>query len=242
MCHPWLAAGVTVFVGAILVRELSPLVGTQSSGGTTRPTGLLGTSLRTWFRKRIAPVAESLMARRIPADAVTLTQLAASLICGVAYAYGWMFTAGWLLFATGTLDVIDGEMARRQGCAGPRGAFIDSVVDRYGESAVFVGLVVFYRDAWMLWAVLGAWAGAFLVSYARARAESLGIECPEGMLQRPERFVILGGSSMASAVAAQWSCTGTQHRGVLAAGLCVLAVLAHATALQRTRQTLRKLG
>jgi hypothetical protein len=62
------------------------------------------------------------------------------------------------------------------------------------------------------------------------------------MLQRPERFVILGGSSMASAISTNWSCRGTGHQGVLAAGICVLAALAHVTALQRTRQTLRKLG
>ncbi len=66
-------------------------------------------------------------------------------------------------------------------------------MDRYGESAVFAGLVAFYRDAWVLWGVLAAWAGGFLVSYTRARAESLGIECREGLLQRPERYVILGG-------------------------------------------------
>ena len=242
MCHPWLAAGVTAFVCGLLVRELRPLVADRAAASAPGHTGLLGSSLRSWFRARLEPVVELLIAWRVTPDAVTLTQLGASLVCGLAYAHGWMFTAGWLLLATGTLDVVDGAIARRQGSAGPRGAFIDSVVDRYGESVVFVGLVVFYRYTWILWAVLGAWVGALLVSYARARAESLGIECREGMLQRPERFVILGGTSMASAVSANWSCTNSQHHGVLAVGLCVLAVLAQATAFQRTRHTLRKLG
>jgi phosphatidylglycerophosphate synthase len=163
-------------------------------------------------------------------------------VSGFAYAQGWMFTAGWILITSGTLDVLDGEMARTQGQAGPRGAFIDSVVDRYGESVVFAGLAAFYRDAWVLWGVLAAWAGAFLVSYTRARAESLGIACQEGLIQRPERYVILGGSSMVSAVVAHLACNPSQGHALVAAGICVLALLANATALQRARGALRRLA
>jgi CDP-diacylglycerol--glycerol-3-phosphate 3-phosphatidyltransferase len=152
-----------------------------------------------------------------------------------------MFTAGWMLIGSGTLDVLDGEMARRHGAEGPRGAFIDSVVDRYGEAAVFAGLVAFYRDVWVLWSVLAAWVGAFLVSYTRARAEGLGVECRGGLLQRPERYVILGGASMASAIALQFTCGARDRHTILAVGICVVAVLANLTALQRARATLRKL-
>jgi len=183
-----------------------------------------------------------LVASGIEPNLVTLTQLAVSAVCGLAYAHGWMFTAGWILIAAGTLDVLDGEMARRQGRAGPRGAFFDSIVDRYGESLVFCGLAIFYRDVWVLWGVLAAWAGAFLVSYARARAESLGVECREGLLQRPERYVILGGTSMASAVSANLWCGGSEHQGLMATGIFVLAVLGHFTALQRARHALQSLG
>lgn len=178
----------------------------------------------------------------ITANGVTFSQLGASIVCGFAYAQGWMFTAGWILITSGTLDVLDGEMARTQGQAGPRGAFIDSVVDRYGESVVFAGLAAFYRDAWVLWGVLAAWAGAFLVSYTRARAESLGIACQEGLIQRPERYVILGGSSMVSAVVAHLACNPNQGHALVAAGICVLALLANATALQRARSALRRLA
>ncbi|HUK63425.1 MAG TPA: CDP-alcohol phosphatidyltransferase family protein, partial [Dongiaceae bacterium] len=177
----------------------------------------------------------------LTANGVTFSQLAASVVCGVAYAQGWMFTAGWMLLASGTLDILDGEMARRHGAAGPRGAFIDSVVDRYGEAAVFAGLVAFYRHDWVLWAVLAAWLGAFLVSYTRARAEGLGVECLGGLLQRPERYVLLGGASIASALAVQLTCGARDRHGILAAGVCVVAALANLTAVQRARATVRRL-
>ena len=243
MCHPWLAASVTGFVGVLAVREFVPVFMSAAPPRTADApaTGFLGVRLRVWFRARMGPLAEALEAIGLTANGVTLSQLVASIGCGYAYARGWMFTAGWTLIACGTLDVLDGEMARRRGQAGPRGAFIDSVVDRYGEGAVFAGLVVFYRDEWVLWVVLGAWLGAYLVSYARARAEGLGIDCREGLLQRPERYVVLGGTSMASALAHHFSCTVPDSHALVALGLAVVALLAHVTAFQRAAATLRQL-
>ncbi len=242
MCHPWLAAGVTGFVAVLLMHELAPVVRASAPSHAADAEGLLGVRLRRWFRGRMAPLADAALALGFTADGATLLQLATSVLCGVTYAYGWLFTAGWTLIASGTLDVLDGEMARRQGRDGPHGAFIDSVVDRYGESAVFAGLVAYYRDAWLLWPTLAAWIGSFLVSYARARAESLGIACREGMLQRPERYVLLGGASMASVILGHLTCCTAARDAVMAVGVCTLAVLAHATALQRVRATLRRIG
>ncbi len=244
MCHPWLAASVAGFVIALLVHELAPLASapTPLTGSEEQHTGLLGQRLRIWFRARISPLADAFSAVGLTANGVTLSQMVGSVACGLAYASGWMFTAGWTLIACGTLDVVDGEMARRRGEAGPRGAFIDSVVDRYGEGAVFGGLVAFYRDVWVLWAVLAAWLGSYLVSYTRARAESLGVDCREGLLQRPERYVILGLTSMISTIMGHLSCRALDRHGIVVFGILVVAVLANVTAFQRTAATLRRLS
>lgn len=241
MCHPWLAAGVVSFVAVVLAREIGPIVRERDRHDARFESGLLDPRLREWFRGRVRPLATASIDLGITPNAITFSQLAMSVICGLAYAHGWMFTAGWILIACGTLDVLDGEVARGQHVDGPRGAFTDSVVDRYSEGAVYVGLFAFYRDTWAVWAVLAAWAGSFLVSYARARAEGLGVECREGLAQRPERYVILGATSLVSSVAGHIACHHGRH-GLVATGVCMLAVLSNLTAFQRTRATLRKLA
>jgi len=178
----------------------------------------------------------------LTANGVTVSQLGASIV--VRYRVRARLDVHGRLDAhcLRNLDVLDGEMARRQGLAGPRGAFIDSVVDRYGESAVFVwsrGLLS--RPVGALGS-RGRWAGGFLVSYTRARAESLGIDCRAGLLQRPERYVILGGVSMVSTVAGHLACDMSGRHGLVALGICVLAVLSNATALQRARVAIRRLA
>ncbi len=240
MCHPWLAAGVVAFAAVIVVRELGAIVREPLSEASLVESGLLGDRPRRWFRKRMRPLVEVALDSGLTADGATLLQLATSVTCGIAYAHGWMFTAGWMLITCGTLDVLDGEMARRLERDGPRGAFMDSVVDRYGETAVFAGLVAFFRSGWIEWAVLAAWAGSFMVSYTRARAESLDVPCPGGLLQRPERYVILGGISMISTVVQHLACYTDIQQELMAAGISVLALLANVTALQRLRGTLQR--
>jgi CDP-diacylglycerol--glycerol-3-phosphate 3-phosphatidyltransferase len=242
MCHPWLAAGVTGVIGVLLVRELTPIFRHAEAGSDEPGSGLLGAALRAWFRDRIEPLVDTLLAAGISANSVTAVQLVASVLCGIAYGAGWVFTAGWLLMASGTLDVLDGAIARKGGAAGPRGAFVDSVVDRYGECAVFFGLAAYFRESWPLWAVLAAFFGAFMVSYTRARAEGLGADCRIGLLQRPERYVILGGGSIVSTLAAHLSCDAAPGYGVLVASVVVVAALANVTALQRAGVALRRLS
>jgi CDP-diacylglycerol--glycerol-3-phosphate 3-phosphatidyltransferase len=240
MCHPWLAAGVTCFILVELVRELGPVCLVRAPGSEESAGALLGAGTRAWFRRRIEPLVETLLAVGISANCVTSLQLAASALSGAAYAAGWIFTAGWMLVSAGALDVVDGALARRRGAAGPRGAFIDSVVDRYGECAVFAGLAVYFRDGWPLWGVLAAFFGAFMVSYTRARAEGLGADCRIGLLQRPERYVLLGGGSLVSALAVHLACAPGSHH-VLVASIVLVAALANLTALQRAAFVVRRL-
>ncbi len=242
MCHPWLAASVSGLLAIIAAREILPALRAAESRDNRARTGLLGTNLRHWFRARIRPLADAALSVGLTADGATVLQLVLSLACALAYAQGSQFTAGLLLIASGTLDVLDGEMARCAGRDGPRGAFLDSVVDRYAEAVVFSGLAALYRKEWMLWLVLSAWLGGFLVSYSRARAESLGLECPDGLLQRPERYVLLGGASMVDTLVRHLICDIEGSPDLLAAGIGLLAVLANVTAVQRIRGALRRLA
>lgn len=244
MCHWWLAAGLTGFLTVTLLREIVAVRRAPAPIGLPRGTGLLGAKLRQWFRHRIRPLVDLAVASGCSPDVATVLQLASSLACAIAYARAWIFTAGLLLIVSGTLDVLDGEMARSRGREGPRGAYIDSVVDRYGEALVFAGMLALYRNSAVVWMVAAAWAGSFLVSYARARAESLGVTCDEGWMQRPERFVLLGGTSMIGTLVSHLTCNanGDHRLQSLAVAIGAVALLANITALQRVRGTLRRLG
>ena len=79
--------------------------------------------------------------------AITYAQIVGSVSVAVAYARGLIFTAGFLVLFTGTLDILDGKVARRTNGASPRGAFLDSVMDRYAEFVSYAGLIVFFARA-----------------------------------------------------------------------------------------------
>ena len=107
---------------------------------------------------------------------------------------GWTQAGGVALLLASALDMLDGAVARATGTASPFGAFLDSVADRYSEAAMWMALVIVFaqkNDALLVAGSVLAMAGSLLVSYARARAEGLGLDCEVGWFQRPERVVAL---------------------------------------------------
>ena len=97
------------------------------------------------------------------------------------------------LLLGGAADVLDGRIARALGVASRRGAFIDSTLDRFAEFGAFVGLAVWFRFSGIaLLLVVTALGGSLLVSYTRARGESVGVLCKLGVMQRAERLLLLG--------------------------------------------------
>jgi CDP-diacylglycerol--glycerol-3-phosphate 3-phosphatidyltransferase len=102
--------------------------------------------------------------------------------------------AAGVIFLAGFLDMADGQVARKQGRVSTFGAFFDSVVDRYSDMILYMGLLVYYamigRFFYVVLAAV-AMAGSFMVSYARARAEALIPACKVGFMERPERLVLL---------------------------------------------------
>jgi CDP-diacylglycerol---glycerol-3-phosphate 3-phosphatidyltransferase len=121
--------------------------------------------------------------------------IAGAVVVYFEYLSEWLFLAGAALFVVGSvLDILDGALARRRGTGTPFGAFLDSTVDRVGEGFMLgaVGLVL-YRDGseWGVALAFAAIAGSFLVSYARAKAEILGLKGDVGLGSRAERVVVI---------------------------------------------------
>ncbi|HOI13320.1 MAG TPA: CDP-alcohol phosphatidyltransferase family protein [Methanoculleus sp.] len=136
------------------------------------------------------------LAARTGATPNTLTLLGflGMAAAGVLCAQGSFFFAGLVVAASCVFDALDGALARVTGAASLYGAFFDSFLDRYAEAAVYGGLVVYYAGAGTAWGVEAAFfaaIGSLMVSYARARAEGLGIECRAGLFARPERIAVI---------------------------------------------------
>ena len=136
--RPWSSASTI----ALALRGIARTADRAAAPAT--PSGpLIGPRVRAWYRGLFGPLEECAGARSacVPTH-LTYAQLAVSVLAGAAFATGAIFLAGWLTILAGTLDILDGGLARRTGQASPRGAFVDSVVDRWAEFATFVGLGV----------------------------------------------------------------------------------------------------
>jgi CDP-diacylglycerol--glycerol-3-phosphate 3-phosphatidyltransferase len=229
------AAGVLAASVALALRAVAAIALEEGAAGAG--SAWIGPRIRSWYRAAVQPLEEWLDAQGWSPDALTWAQLVVSVLAGCAYASGCVFLGGCLVLTAGTFDLLDGGLARRRGVAGPRGALIDSVVDRWAEFATFVGLGMFYRDGWMLAVVALAAFGSQMVSYVRARAEGLGLTLATGRAQRPERYVVLGFGSVLAGIVGHVTCvaTGRPGHGVLTLTLAVLAVLSVWTAIERTR-------
>jgi CDP-diacylglycerol--glycerol-3-phosphate 3-phosphatidyltransferase len=149
------------------------------------------------YLKLIDPVANWLVKRGVHPNTITVIGTFCTLVGGIIYGTGHIKTGGWFLGVTALFDVLDGTVARRSNRSSAFGAFLDSTLDRLADGFVLGGLAVFYATSrlhgsvpLMITCLLGL-IGAFLTSYTRARAESLGLDAKVGLLQRPERVVLL---------------------------------------------------
>jgi CDP-diacylglycerol--glycerol-3-phosphate 3-phosphatidyltransferase len=145
----------------------------------------------SWPIDRLAAL---LAPTRIPPNVITWSALVANLWAGVLFAKGRFAAAGGMMILAGLCDLLDGPVARRQNRVSLFGGFLDSILDRYADLMLFLGLLVYYVHLNRFrYAVLAgaAMAGAVMVSYAKARAESLVPASEVGFWERPERFVLM---------------------------------------------------
>ena len=207
--------------------------------------GLASQSLRHFFAWLMRPFWTQLARVRFPPNAITSLSFAFALGAGLGTAAGRFALGGWLFVVAGALDFLDGRVARSTGRSTPGGAALDSVLDRYVESAFIAGLAWYYRQDWVLAACLLALTGSLLVPYVRARGESLGVSLADvGFMQRPERVLLLGaGTALSPILEVVLAPTDPHppHRLAIAA-LLLLGVSSHATALYRLHRLVRALG
>lgn len=164
-------------------------------------------------------------------NAISFTALAVSFLAAVCYASGRIFQAGLLLILSGFLDTVDGSLARITGRVNRSGALLDSTLDRYAEFFIFSGLLLHYRREWMFAVVLLALMGSMMVSYIKARAQSLGRIRTVGLMQRPERLALLVAGSLLNGPM-EFFLPGRPD-SALSAAVILLALLANTTALRR---------
>lgn len=207
--------------------------------------GLGSRGLRHFFAWTMRPWWRVLARVGFPPNAITSLSFAIALGAGLAAAAGRFALGGWLFVVAGALDFLDGRVARSTGRTTPGGAALDSVLDRYVESALIVGLAWYYRHDWVLAACLLALTGSLLVPYVRARGEALGVSLAEvGLMQRPQRVLLLGAGTALSPILEVLLAPHDPHPShrLAIAAVVVLAVTSHATALQRLYQLMQALG
>jgi CDP-diacylglycerol--glycerol-3-phosphate 3-phosphatidyltransferase len=179
-------------LGVYLIR--SALVGrrrtarTEADGGSVflrKPT----MEMVYWI---LEPIIDFLAAIHITPNMVTLFSLVPAAAAGVALGFGWFGTASLLAVMATFCDILDGLLARKTGLSSAAGEVIDAAADRYGEMFFFGGLVYYYRGHdQVLFIVLLAIVGSFMVSYATAKAEAMGVQAPRGAMRRGERAAYL---------------------------------------------------
>ncbi len=179
---------------------------------------------------------------------VSFLGLITSVLTGILFAFSTLW-GGLFTLLTGLLDTLDGSLARNTGQSKKSGAFLDSVLDRYSELIIYLGIwFYFYRNGgtgpFFSITILLILFGSLMVSYTRARAEGLGVKCLVGFFQRGERIVLIGLAGVLNSVfngllaipAAHWA-----RDIVLVTALLVLALGTNLTALWRFFHVLKAL-
>lgn len=190
-------------------------------------TGAFGRGCRVLLHA----IVRGLALTRISPNVLTFIGLVINTIAGILFGYAnaqnhdrLFVYAGLVIIGAGIFDMVDGRVARATGQVTTFGGFFDSVIDRYSDVALFFGLVVYYARAnrfFYLVMVAFVMVSSVLVSYTRARAESLISSCKVGFMERPERIVLV----IIGALFDHWH--------AMAAVLWVLAVLSTLTVIHR---------
>jgi CDP-diacylglycerol--glycerol-3-phosphate 3-phosphatidyltransferase len=189
--------------------------------------------LDAWLNHRLDPYLYKLAGWTkgvIKPNHLTMVGLLVTLVAAVFLTLGLWIAAGIAIIIAGLFDLLDGAVARSQGRVTAFGSFLDSVIDRYSDFILFIGLFYYYatngHSSLLLLACLAA-MGSFLVPFTRARAETVIPSCKVGIMERPERIILLACGALFN-----W----------MIYVLWILTILTHITVIQRILYTRKRLG
>ncbi len=208
-----------------------------------------------WFTN---PVLFACKKLKLTPNHVTIFSLFLSIFTGMIYAMGYIATGGWLLIFSGSLDLIDGRLARETNSVTKAGAFLDSCLDRYSDSFVLMGIAVFYLTKTMEPSIAGTESqiiyitmpvvimllivGTTAMSYIKARGETVGLKTKKGLMQRPERVMMLSIYSVLdpflNIILSRYGINGDFGFMVL---LGIMTLMVNSSALSRLRDIFGKL-
>jgi CDP-diacylglycerol--glycerol-3-phosphate 3-phosphatidyltransferase len=180
-------------------------------------------------RASLSPIVRLAIALHLTPNTITVIGLIITIVASALVAGGWLLVGAAVLTAGSLLDAVDGALARALGGGTPFGSFLDSTLDRASEAIVYVGIAVWFLGALdaptlPVLAIFVALAGSFLVSYARARAEGIGLSASVGLAPRTERLVL---------VIAGIAFAGLGYTPILIGTIVLIAALTVATVIQR---------
>lgn len=198
---------------------------------------MLGEQIGNLGKRALDAIVNAIATLNPNPNHLTFAGLLINIAAAFLFGYGYFFVGGLVLLFANIFDMLDGRVARQTGRVTKFGAFFDSVMDRYSDIIVLVGITIYYardtRDHSTLYVALTgiALVGSVLVSYTRARAESLISGCKVGFLERPERVVLLVIGSLTE--------IGPYHLCLhkMKAVIWILAVLSHWTVIHRVYHT-----
>jgi CDP-diacylglycerol---glycerol-3-phosphate 3-phosphatidyltransferase len=179
--------------------------------------------MQAWARRVAESIVSPLAKLGVDPNVITVVGFLLNIVTAAVLATGHLSSGGALLLVSGLFDMLDGALARVENNQSDFGAFLDSLLDRYSEATILLALIYVFtirHETANVLLVYGVAVGSILISYARARAEGLGLEAKVGIAPRPERVLILGAGLLINA-----------NTTVIA--LALLAFLTHATAMQR---------
>ena len=160
---------------------------------------MIRNSAEKYLNKIITPVAKFLADKKVTANSLTLFGLAINFIAAYFYSKGLIILGGFVILFAGIFDMLDGAVARVSNTASKIGAFIDAVVDRYSDFIIFGGICIYFAtngDIAGIVLSLIIISGSYLTSYIRARAELVIPKCTVGLMERPERIILLAAGSI----------------------------------------------
>ena len=178
--------------------------------------------LRAPVEKAVKPIGDRLRRTRLTPDHLTVVGLVVAVAAAVSIALGWLALGLLLVIMAALPDLLDGALAKASNTSSQRGAFFDSVVDRVTDSLLFGGVAWYFasnESAHMAILPLAVAAMSSVISYERAKAESLGLQAKCGLMERAERIILL--------------CIGLLFPVILVAVMWIMLVLVSLTAVQR---------